>query len=122
MDSVTLAAYCRAKPGAAATRPFGPDTLVFKVGGKIFAILAETGEPPTISLKCEPELAVLLRETHEAVTPGYHLNKRHWNTIVVDGRVDDREVCAWIDDSYDLIVERLPRKTRTALLGSDGTA
>ncbi len=116
VDLDTVLAHCLAKPGAGSGRPFGPGALVLKVAGKIFAILGDDAEPPTVSLKCEPELAVVLRETHAAVAPGYHLAKRHWNTVRLDGSVPDDEVLSWIDDSYDLVVDTLPRRVRTRLL------
>ncbi len=89
-----------------------------KVGTKIFAILSEDAEPLTVSLKCEPEVAVILRTAHEAVQPGYHLNKRHWNTVTLDGSITRREVFEWVDDSYDLVRESLPRKVQRTI-GSD---
>lgn len=114
MELHDLRALCLAKPGATESSPFGPGALVMKVGGKIFAIISERSDPPDISLKCEPELAPRLRESYAAVKPGYHLNKRHWNTVVVDGSVDD-ELRDWIDDSYDLVVAGLPRSVRDSL-------
>ncbi len=83
-----------------------------KVGGKLFAIIGEHDDPLTISLKCEPEIALLLRSQHDAVQPGYHLNKRHWNTVTLDDTIEDRDVIEWIDDSYDLVRDGLPRKIR----------
>ena len=115
MDVAALRARCLALPGATDEHPFGPGALVVKVSGRIFAIIGEDAEPPTISLKCEPELAALLRDAYAAVAPGYHLNKRHWNTVTVDGSVPDDELAAWIVDSYDLVVAGLPRAQRAAL-------
>lgn len=115
MDLAALRTECRGRPGATAEHPFGPGALVMKVGGKIFAIIGEDAEPPTISLKCEPDLATALRAAFAAVQPGYHLNKRHWNTVTVDGTVPDDELCAWIEDSYDLVVAALPRRERDSL-------
>jgi predicted DNA-binding protein (MmcQ/YjbR family) len=107
---------CLAMPGAAETFPFGPENSVFKVSGKVFAISRLGSEPPLrISLKCEPGLAEQLRAGHPAITPGYHLNKRHWNTVVLDGSVPDAMVRDMIEDSYDLIVAKLPKRTRQAL-------
>ena len=83
-----------------------------KVAGKIFAIIAEDEDPLTISLKCEPEIAPVLRSQFDAVQPGYHLNKRHWNTVTLDGSVEGRQVLEWIDDSYDLVRDGLPRRIR----------
>ena len=109
--------YCLAKAGAGGGHPFGPGVLVMKVGGKIFAIVAEEADPLTISLKCEPEIAEVLRASHNAVQPGYHLNKRHWNTVTLDGTIEDRLVRDWIDDSYDLVVDGLPRRARAEIVG-----
>jgi predicted DNA-binding protein (MmcQ/YjbR family) len=106
---------CLAMPGAIEDFPFTPDTSVFKVAGKIFAISGLTAEPLTVSVKCEPGLAEQLRADHPAITPGYHLDKRHWNTVVLDGSVPDDMVHDMIEDSYDLIVAALPRAKRHAL-------
>jgi predicted DNA-binding protein (MmcQ/YjbR family) len=110
-----LREICLAMPGAIEDFPFSPDNSVFKVGGKIFAISNLAAAPLRVSLKCEPGLAEQLRADHAAITPGYHLNKRHWNTVVVDGSVSDTMVRDMIEDSYDLIVAALPRAKRRAL-------
>jgi predicted DNA-binding protein (MmcQ/YjbR family) len=115
MDLAGLRARCLTKRGASAEHPFGPGALVVKVGGRIFAIIGEDAEPLTISLKCEPELGALLRDAYEAVRPGYHLNKRHWITVTLDGTVPEPDLLGWIDDSYDLVVAGLPRRARDAL-------
>ena len=117
MDVDALRALCLAKAGASEGYPYGPGALVMKVAGKVFAIIADAAEPPTISLKCEPEIAVAMRESYDAVIPGYHLNKKHWNTVVADGSVDD-QLADWIDDSYDLVVAGLPRRVREQLAPS----
>jgi predicted DNA-binding protein (MmcQ/YjbR family) len=91
--------------------PFGAGVLVFKVGGRIFAIVGET----SVSLKCDPGLATVLRERYSAVTAGYHLNKRHWNTVELDGSIDDDILAEWIEDSYDLALASLTRAQRGAL-------
>jgi predicted DNA-binding protein (MmcQ/YjbR family) len=108
---------CLAMPGATETFPFGPENSVFKVGGKIFAISRLERAPSLrVSLKCEPALAEQLRASHAAITPGYHLNKRHWNTVALDdGSIPDAMVRDMIEDSYDLIVAKLPKRTRQAL-------
>jgi predicted DNA-binding protein (MmcQ/YjbR family) len=105
MDRTSVVAHCRALRAATEDHPFGPDVLVFKVGGKIFAILGDD----SVSLKCEPHLALALRETYAAVSPGYHLNKRHWNTVILDGSVPDDELREWIEDSYGLTAASLSR-------------
>jgi predicted DNA-binding protein (MmcQ/YjbR family) len=97
-------------------QPFGPDVDVYKVAGKIFVILAPTNRPPTVAVKCEPELALELRAQYAAVTPGYHLNKKHWNTIALDGSVPESELTAMVTHSYDRVVRTLPKATRDRLL------
>jgi predicted DNA-binding protein (MmcQ/YjbR family) len=106
---------CLGFPGSAETFPFGPRTSVFKVANKMFALsqLAET--PLRVSLKCEPALAEQLRVAHPAVLPGYHLNKRHWNTVILDGSIPEETVTDMTEDSYDLVVSRLPLSRRRAL-------
>ena len=99
-------------PGAVEEFPFGPRTSVFKVGGKLFAISPLASRPLSVSLKCEPELAEALRRTYPAIGPGYHLNKRHWNTVVLDGSVPDEMVRDMVEDSYDLVVDGLPKNKR----------
>jgi predicted DNA-binding protein (MmcQ/YjbR family) len=106
---------CLAFPGAAETFPFGPQTSVFKVADKMFALSRLGATSLSVSLKCEPALAEALRETHAAVIPGYHLNKRHWNTVIVDGSLPDQMIQDMIEDSYDLVVSRLSRSRRRAL-------
>src|SRR4051795_20462 len=98
-----LRAFALGLPGAVEEFPFGPRTSVFKVGGRMFALSDLSGEPLRVSMKCEPELAAQLRLTYDAIQPGYHLNKRHWNTIVVDGGVPDQTVRELIEDSYALV-------------------
>lgn len=100
---------------ASESLPFGDDTLVFKVVDKIFAI-ADITLFESINLKCDPEQAMLLREQYPAVQPGYHMNKKHWNTILMDGAIPDRILQQWIDDSYDLVVNKLPKKIKQQLL------
>jgi predicted DNA-binding protein (MmcQ/YjbR family) len=107
---------CLAMPGAGEEFPFGPENSVFKVAGKIFAITPlHRSRPLRVSLKCEPGLAEQLRASHPAITPGYHLNKRHWNTIVLDGSLADGMIRDMIEDSYDLIVAALPKAKQRAL-------
>jgi len=102
MDIVSLRDYCIAKDGVTESFPFGEDTLVFKTAGKIFALVNLDGDL-SINLKCDPEFALELRERYPSVTPGYHMNKKHWNTVSIDGSVPDKEVFSWIDHSYELI-------------------
>ncbi len=107
---------CLSLWGAVEDYPFGEEVAVFKVGGKMFALVMLAGESGTVTLKCDPIWAVELREIHAAVRPGYHTNKRHWNTVDLDGTVDERELQAMIEHSYELIVSRLPRRERERLL------
>jgi predicted DNA-binding protein (MmcQ/YjbR family) len=115
MSPGELRDHCLAFSGSAETFPFGPETSVFKVAGKIFAISGLAQAPLQISLKCDPLLAEQLREAHAAVTPGYHLNKRHWNTVLIDGSLPDQMIKDLVEDSYDLIVSQLPQTRRRAL-------
>ena len=106
---------CLGFPGSAETFPFGPETSVFKVAGKMFALSRLAAHPLSVSVKCEPLLAEQLRAAYPAVRPGYHLNKRHWNTVTLDGLVPDQVIRDMVEDSYDLIVSQLPRSKRRAL-------
>jgi len=110
-----LRAYCLAKHGAREEFPFGDEVAVYKVMGKIFALLPVDADPVSISLKCDPILAGMLSETYPAVTPGWHLNKKHWNSVKVDGSVADDEIEEWIDHSYEQVVKGLTRAQKTAL-------
>jgi len=110
-----LRALCMGFTGAEETYPFSPQATVFKVRGKIFAIALLDADPPSISLKCEPELAQQLRVDWGAITPGYHLDKRHWNTVVVDGSVPEQLVRDIVEDSYDLVVSALPKRVQQEL-------
>jgi predicted DNA-binding protein (MmcQ/YjbR family) len=108
-------AACGAKPGSAEDYPFGDSVAVFKVAGRMFA-LVPLGQPPgSVSLKCDPHLAAGLRDRYAAVTPGYHLNKRHWNTVALDGSVPDEELLELVDHSYELVVARLTKAERKSL-------
>ena len=102
MDIVSVREYCISKKGTTETFPFGEDTLVFKAAGKIFALVNLDGDL-SINLKCDPAFAIDLRERYSSVIPGYHMNKKHWNTVMLNGSVPDKEIFSWIDHSYDLI-------------------
>ncbi|WP_280671832.1 MULTISPECIES: MmcQ/YjbR family DNA-binding protein [unclassified Kitasatospora] len=115
MTPDALKAACLELNGAEETFPFNPETSVFKVGGKIFALSALDGVPLRVSLKCDPEVAVRLRAQYPAITGGWHLNKRHWNTVTIDGSVPQRLLREMIEDSYDLIVAQLPRRQQLIL-------
>jgi predicted DNA-binding protein (MmcQ/YjbR family) len=118
VTAAELRKLCLGFPGAYEDFPFGPETSVFKVEGKLFAISALRSEPLRVSVKCEPELAESLRGSYpDAVTPGYHLNKRHWNTVLCSGRgaISDSMVRDMVEDSYDLIVAAMPARKRERL-------
>ena len=100
---------CLKKKGVTEEFPFGEDTLVFKVMGKMFLLASIDTIPLQINLKCDPEKAVELREEYESVQPGYHMNKKHWNTIIIDGSIAGRNIQEWIDDSYNLVVSGLKK-------------
>ena len=115
MTSDELRAHCLSFRGTDERFPFGPETSVFKVAGKIFALCQLAESPLRVSLKCEPALAEQLREAHAAVIPGYHLNKRHWNTVIIDGSLPQQMIYDMVEDSYDLVVSKLPRARQRAL-------
>jgi predicted DNA-binding protein (MmcQ/YjbR family) len=122
MTPAALRRCCLALPGASEDFPFAPENSVFKVGGKIFALSHLRARPLRVSLKCEPGLAEQLRASYAAIGPGYHLNKRHWNTVALDGSLPDAMVREMIEDSYDLVVAGLPRATQDALGWTAGGA
>jgi predicted DNA-binding protein (MmcQ/YjbR family) len=95
--------YCLSKPDTEETFPFGPDNIVFKIDNKMFLLLPLDSEDLRFNVKCDPDLALELREQYPCVLPGYHMNKKHWNTIVVDGSVPFKQIKEWIDHSYDLV-------------------
>lgn len=115
MKPDALKAACLAMNGSVETFPFNAETSVFKVGGKMFALSALDATPLCVSLKCEPEVALQLRATHSSITGGWHLNKRHWNTVTLDGSLTERMVLEMIEDSYDLVVAKLPRAEQLLL-------
>jgi predicted DNA-binding protein (MmcQ/YjbR family) len=115
MNPAELRDCCLSLPGAEETFPFGPRTSVFKVAGKMFALSQLGADSLRVSLKCEPELAQALRAANDAVLPGYHLNKRHWNTLVIDGSLPDDAIRDMIEDSYDLVVSKLTPAGRRTL-------
>lgn len=116
MERDTLYTHLRSQRGITEEYPFGPQPLVCKVGGKMFALLAEDADPLKISLKCDPDRALELRAIYPAITAGYHLDKRHWNTLVLDGTILDDEVLELIDHSYALIFASLPKRVREELM------
>ena len=115
MNIEVIREYCLNKRGVSESFPFDEDTLVFKVGGKMFALLSlEKGT--SINLKCEPEKAVELRERYDEIKPGFHMNKKHWNTVLYNGSLPDNMIKELIDHSYSLVVKGLPKKVRDEIL------
>jgi predicted DNA-binding protein (MmcQ/YjbR family) len=121
MSPTELRDHCLSFAGAEETFPFGPKTSVFKVAGKMFALSQLRAASLRISLKCEPQLAEALRGAYAAVLPGYHLNKRHWNTVIIDGSLSEQMIKDLVEDSYDLVVSQLAT-TRRRALGSTSDA
>lgn len=115
MNFETFKAYCLSKKGAVQDFPFDDETLVFKVGGKMFALTSINSKVFWISLKCDPFLAVALRDEYEAIKPGYHLNKRHWNTVIVDGSIPEDKLLFMIDMSYSLVYRGLTKRERMSI-------
>ncbi len=115
MDIESFREYCLAKPGTEETLPFGPDTLVFKVMGKMFALTGLDSPEFKVNLKCDPDRSLELREQYPEVQPGYHMSKKHWNTVSFEGALEESFLCELIDHSYDLVVASLPKKTRALL-------
>ena len=109
MDVESFRSYCLSKGDVTESTPFGEDTLVFKVGGKMFALISLDAVPPRANLKCDPDRALDLRDRYEQVLAGYHMNKKHWNTVILDGAIGDKMVIEMIDHSYELV---RPKKKR----------
>ena len=115
MDAVEFREYCLTKPNAIEGTPFGETVLVFKVAGKMFALMSLDEVPATANLKCDPDLALELRDRYEQVRPGYHMNKKHWNTVEIEGGIPETELRKMIDHSYDLVVQSPPRASRSTI-------
>ena len=115
MDRDGVFALCLALPGAEETYPFGDEVAVMKVGGKMFALVS-LGDEPVVNLKCDPPRALELRAAYAGIRPGYHQDKRHWNSVDLDGSVEDDVVRGLVEDSYDLVVAKLPRAVRDPLV------
>lgn len=112
MDLAEFREYCLRKPSASEGTPFGPDVVVFKVGGRIFALASLDEVPARANLKCDPDLALELRDRYEQVTPGYHMNKKHWNTVEINTGISESELRKMIDHSYELVLKSLPKAVR----------
>lgn len=116
MNVEEIREYCLNKPEVTESFPFDETTLVFKVNKKMF-VLVSLDDQLSINLKCDPDYAIELREKYSSVLPGYHMNKKLWNTIIIDGSLMDKEICHWIDNSYQLVIQKMPKKDRLRLLG-----
>src|SRR5438552_18580571 len=116
MDLESFREYCLSKPGATEDMTFGEDVLVFRVGGKMFALASLDEIPATANVKCDPDLALELRDRYEQVRPGYHMNKKHLNTVEIDSGIPDAELHKMIDNSYQLVLRTLPKVKREKLL------
>jgi len=114
MNIEELREYCLSKKDVTEDFPFDETTLVFKVRGKMFA-LTDLEEDLSINLKCDPDLAIEMREKYPAVLPGYHMNKKYWNTVIIDGSFPDRLIREWIDHSYEMVIRKLPSVKRKGL-------
>ena len=115
MNIEDIREYCMIKKGVTEDFPFDEETLVLKVLGKMFALISLEKIPLQLNLKCDPELAVELREKYESVLPGYHMNKKYWNSIIVDGTLRNKLIYRWIDDSYNLVVKGLGKTEKEKL-------
>src|SRR3989475_7560728 len=122
MDVGSFREYCLGKVAVTEGTPFGEDVLVFKVSGKMFALVALDEVPATANLKCDPDLALELRDRYEQVRPGYHMNKKHWNTVEIEGGLPDAELRKMIDHSYDLVAKALPTSTAKRAVRSRQTS
>jgi predicted DNA-binding protein (MmcQ/YjbR family) len=118
MNAESLRTYCLAQKGVEESQPFGPENLVYKVGGKMFLLVSLDAVPLQFNAKCDPDIALELRERHHCVLPGYHMSKKHWNTILVDGTVSDKTLLLWVLDSYNLVYQGLPKRIKAELAAS----
>jgi predicted DNA-binding protein (MmcQ/YjbR family) len=118
MNAESLRTFCLAQKGVEESQPFGPENLVYKVGGKMFLLISLDAVPLQFNAKCDPDTALELREQHTCVLPGYHMSKKHWNTVVVDGTVSDKTLLQWVLDSYHLVYEGLPKRIKAELATS----
>jgi len=116
MNIETLREYCLSKKAVTEDFPFGEDTLVFRVLNKIFLLVSLSSNPLQFNAKCDPDKVIELRDQYDAVQPGYHMNKKHWNTVIMNGSLSNAQLKEMIDDSYNLIVQSLPKKERENLL------
>ncbi len=116
MNIETIRTYCLSKPGVTESFPFDEETLVFKVGSKMFSLMSLSTVPLRVNLKCDPEKAIKLREEYPQIEPGYHMHKKHWNTVVIDGLLSPDFIKELIDHSYTLVFNSLTKKERNSIL------
>lgn len=116
MTIQNLILYCKSKPGAVVEYPFGEDVVVFKIGNKMFSLVTQRDQKLSINLKCDPELSIAIRQQFPAVTEGYHMNKKHWNNVTIDGTIPNQEIYKMIDFSYDLVFSKLKKIEREYLI------
>jgi predicted DNA-binding protein (MmcQ/YjbR family) len=115
MELPDVIAHCLSLPGAEETTPFGPEALVYKVCGKMFAVTVPEDFPPRINLKCDPERAIELRDKYESIQPGWHMNKKHWNTVTLNRTLPPKLIRELVEHSYQLVVDSLSKKARESL-------
>jgi predicted DNA-binding protein (MmcQ/YjbR family) len=120
MQPDDVRSFCLSLPHSSEETPFGPEALVYKVAGKMFALLMPDDMPSRLNLKCEPDYALELRDRHDAIRPGYHMNKRHWNTLTLDGSLNSRLVRELIRHSYDRVIDGLPARLRQEVRDKEG--
>ncbi len=118
MDNETLKNYALDKIATTSDFPFDNETLVLRVKNRIFALIPLNAEPQRVNLKCDPDWAEILRQTYNAIMPGYHMNKRHWNTVIFDDSISDDEILEMVDHAYDQVIKGLPKRDREALFKS----
>jgi predicted DNA-binding protein (MmcQ/YjbR family) len=116
MTIQNLIHYCKCKPGAVIEHPFGDEVVVFKIGNKMFSLITHRDHKLSVNLKCDPELALEMRLKFPAVTEGYHMNKKHWNNVAIDGSIPNQEIYKMIDFSYDLVYSKLKKIEREYLI------
>ena len=115
MELPDVIAHCLRLPGAEETTPFGPEALVYKIGGKMFAVTSPDDFPARINLKCDPERAIELRDKYASIQPGWHMNKKHWNTVTLNRTLPPKLIRELIEHSYQLVVAALPKQAREGL-------
>lgn len=115
MNSKNLFLYCLSKPGAIEDYPFGPEVIVMKIASKMFALISRREGQDILSLKCDPDFSEILRRQYPSIIPGYHLNKKHWNTVLLDGSIAEKEIKELIDHSYQLVYKSLPKKNENSV-------